>query len=154
MTLRFILDENVIILAQKREDDHGNPDRSCLDLLEQIIHICYPLVLDDSLWGKYNSQLNERRNRSHHSPHVLFILARALQREGKIDWQVDTPSFPEETLIPQGSQDDVENVRLAVLTGATLVTTDNPLIGHLSESGITNQYDLQVVIPEDAIDLL
>lgn len=125
-----------------------------MDLLEQIIEICYPLVLDNLLWDKYNSQLGEPRNRSSHSPHVSFILTRALQREGKVEWQVDTPAFPEETSIPQGSQDDVENVRLAVVTGATFVTTDNPLITDLETAGITEQYQLQVVSPEEAHTLL
>ena len=125
-----------------------------MDLLEQIIEICYPLVVDNTLWDKYNRQLGEQRNRSSHSPHVSFILTRALQRENKIAWQVDTPDFPEEASIPQGSQDDVENVRLAVLTGATFVTTDNPLIEDLESSGITERYGLQVILPEQAIPLL
>ena len=148
------MDENVIILAHKREDDHGNPDRNCLDLLEQIIEICYPLVLDNILWDKYNRQLGERRNWSGHSPHVSFILTRALQREGKVGWQVDTPEFAEENDIPQGSQDDVLIVRLAVATGAILVTTDTPLIADLRTAGITQRYQLQVVTPEQALPLL
>ena len=154
MTPRFILDENIIILAHKREDDHGNPDRSCLDLLEQIIEICYPLILDNSLWDKYNRQLGEPRNRSPHAPHVSLILNRALQREGKVEWQVDTPAFPEEASIPQGSQDDVENVRLAVLTLGTFVTTDSPLISDLETAGITQRYQLQVVTPNQAFNFL
>ncbi len=123
-------------------------------MLEQIIEICYPLVLDNVLWRKYNQQLGEPRNRSPHAPHVSFILNRAIQREGKVEWQVDTPAFPEETSIPQGSQDDVENVRLAVLTGATFVTTDNPLIVDLETAGITIQYHLQVLSPDQALPLL
>ena len=125
-----------------------------MDLLEQIIEICYPLVLDNVLWDKYNRQLGEPRNRSPHAPHVSLILNRALQREDKVAWQVDTPPFPEETFIPQGSQDDVENVRLAVLTLATFVTTDNPLIADLATAGITEQYQLQVVTPDRALNLL
>ena len=125
-----------------------------MDLLEQIIEICYPLVLDNVLWAKYNRQLGEPRNRSPHAPHVSFILNRAIQREGKVEWNVDTPAFSEETSIPQGSQDDVENVRLAVSTGATFVTTDNALIADLESSGVTDRYRLEVLLPEDAIPLL
>ena len=83
MTMRFILDENVVILAQERIDDHGNPDQTCFDLLDGIIEICYPIVSDSNLWGKYQHQLSNRPVVSPGSPHVLSILASALRREGQ-----------------------------------------------------------------------
>ena len=45
-------------------------------------------------------------------------------------------------------------VRLAISTGAILVTTDNPLISDLETAGITQQYQLQVVTPDQALNLL
>ena len=154
MTRQFILDENTLILAQKQESDRGEYDLTCLHLLNQIIEICHPMVVDYALWGKYQSQLSGLTETSPGYPHVLSILQRALQIDRKIIFQPNAPAFPEEAHIAQGSQDDVEHVRLAVATGATLVTTDNPLITDLASSGIAESYQLQVVTPEDALTLL
>ena len=154
MTRRFILDENVIILAHKQEDDHGVPDRTCRDLLERIIDICHPLVLSPWLQDKYWEQLGRRPVVDPDVPHVLATLASAWRRAGKVDNQTNSPPFPEETNIPQGSRDDLEIVRLAVATAAILVTTDQPLLSDLETAGIRERYNLQVVSPTDALPLL
>ena len=39
MTPSFILDENIVILAQQGLDEYGNPDPRCADLIQQIIEI-------------------------------------------------------------------------------------------------------------------
>ena len=71
-----------------------------------------------------------------------------------MDWQSNASDFPEETAIQQHGPDDVEIVRLAVASGAILVTTDQPLLTDLETSGISQTYRLQVVSPEDALHLL
>ena len=53
MTPRFILDENVVILARRGTDDHHNPNSICSDLVQSIIQICHTLVVDDVLWSYY-----------------------------------------------------------------------------------------------------
>ncbi|MCE2458700.1 MAG: hypothetical protein J4G14_12960 [Dehalococcoidia bacterium] len=57
MTPRFILDENIVILAQQGLDEYGSPNPRCADLIQQIIEICHTLVVDDVLWDKYAEQL-------------------------------------------------------------------------------------------------
>ena len=52
MTQRFILDENVFICAQLETNARGEPDSTCLDLLQQILDICHPIVFDDELYGE------------------------------------------------------------------------------------------------------
>ena len=64
------------------------------------------------------------------------------------------PVMDDEGLIPDGSQDDVYLVRLAVETGAVLVTTDGPLRDDLAACGILSKYGLTVVSPEEALGLL
>ena len=150
MTPRFILDENVIILAQKLENDRGEKDSTCYDLLDQIIKICHPIVVDLILWRKYMRQLGGFQT----TPHLAGVLKSPTLPAGKLAFQQDTPQFDEETDIPQGSQDDVEIVRLAVVTRAILVTTDQPLINDLKTAGIPEIYNLQVVSPGDALNLL
>ena len=154
MTPRFILDENVIILAQKLKNDQGEKDSTCYDLLDQIIKICHPIVVDSILWRKYERQLWLLPANAIIPPHLAGVLKSPMLPAGKLDFQRDAPPFDEETDIPQGSQDDVEIVRLAVATGAILVTTDQPLINDLATAGIPETYNLQVVSPVEALNLL
>ena len=156
MTPRFILDENIVILAQQGLDEYGNPDPGCADLIQQIIEICHTLVVDDVLWDKYVEQLY--RPGYHHpnmGPFLIRVLINALTIPEKVDGLGHiAPVVDDEGLIPSGSQDDAYLVRLAVETGAILVTTDRPLRDDLESCGILSKYDLTVVSPEDAMGLL
>ena len=64
------------------------------------------------------------------------------------------PPFPEEGDIPQGSQDDVPVVRLAVETRDILVTSDRDLLADLNSCGVGERYGLQVLSPEEALERL
>ena len=156
MTQRFILDENVIILAQEGEDQSGKRDTTCLRLVEHIIEICHTLVLDHALWDKYYRQLSRPR---HAHPLTGFrlipVIAGAVRMAGKVDLRPGKAEpFPEEARIPTGSQDDVELVRLAVESGAPLVTTDDSLRDDLNACGVAEAYDLQLLSPREALDRL
>ncbi len=155
MTQRFILDENVVIFAEKGEDDSGDRDLTCLELITRIIRICHTLVLDSRLWGKYQSQLSDLTSSDAQvSVRVLPMLVNAFRRVGKIDLKPNAPPFPEEESIPAGSQDDVEIVRLAVETGATLVTTDRPLKNDLNSCGVMETHGLRLLSPNEALQRL
>lgn len=153
MTPRFIIDENVVICAQLGVDQDGNPSLICADLIQQIIDICHTIVVDDALWDKYEEQLH--RPRHEHptlGPYLMRILWNALTTVGKVDGFAHTaPIFVDEGAIPAGSQDDTFIVRLAVETGATLVTADEPLREDLQVSGLETKYGLTVLSPEEAI---
>ena len=156
MTPRFILDENVVILAQLMQDDHGNSNLDCIDLIQRIVDICHTMVVDDVLWDKYDEQLNKPAY--HHpqlGPFLVPVLWNALTIERKVDGLGHQAAwFSEEALIPAGSQDDTYLVRLAVDTGATLVTTDGALRDDLETCGLISEYGLTVVSPEQALGLL
>ena len=154
MTRQFILDENIIILAQRKEDPLGNYNGTCVHLIDRIIEICHTIVIDVNLWNKYQQQLGRIPTASLGPPNLFHLIQGARQRAGKLSFLPNAPPFPEEASIPQGSQDDLTIVRLAVATGATLVTTDNPLIADLETAGITQRYQLQLFPPEEAIPLL
>ena len=124
MNPRFILDENIVILAQQGLDEYGNANPGSADLLQQIIDICHTLVVDDVLWDKYIEQLYRP---GYHHPNMGPFLIRALYNALTVSEKVDglghtAPVFGDEGSIPDGSQDDTYLVRLAVETGATLVT--------------------------------
>ena len=156
MNPRFILDENVIILAQQGRDEHGYTNPECADLVQQIIKICHTIVVDDVLWDKYVVQLNHP---GHHHPVLGPFLIRSLWNALSVPKKVDglghtAPMMDDEASIPNGSQDDAFLVRLAVEKRAILVTTDGPLRGGLASCGIQSKYGLNVVTPGEALGLL
>ena len=156
MSLQFILDENVVILAQLGEGVTGESDPTCLSLVQQIIDICHTFVVDPALWEKYYRQLNQPRH-AHPQEGVRLIrsLTSAVQRTGKVDiGKANAAPFREEDAIPPGSWDDLGIVRLAVETGAALVTTDENLREDLISASITATHDLRVLSPAEALDNL
>ena len=156
MTPRFILDENVVILAQQGLDEYGNINPACAQLIQRIIEICHTIVVDDVLWDKYIEQLNHPGY--HHpnlGPFLIRVLSDALIVSEKVVGLGHTaPIMGDEGSIPSGSQDDAYLVRLAVETGATLVTTDGPLRDDLVSCGILSTYSLTLVSPQEALELL
>ena len=155
---RFILDENLLICAQRGINDFNEKDSTCADLVNSMIRICHTMVVDHGLYIKYHHQLDAPRNQPIGiGPQFLSVFRAAMQIDGKVDdlARPNAPSFPEETSIPQGSQDDLAvTVRLAVETGAILVTTDAPLIQDLESSGIRAKNGLEVLTPQQALGRL
>ena len=159
MKTGYIPDENVIILAQIQEDDQGNPDLTCLRLIRKILDTpAARIIVDESIWDKYWEQAQKQQ--FHSLPrNLLYELSNTdigkPDPDGswphKITLLPNAPCFPEETQIPAGSQDDLQFIRLAVHTRATLVTTDQPLIQELQAAGITQQYGLSLLTPAQAL---
>ena len=150
MTQQFILDENVMILAARGENPQGESNTDCLKLFADIITICHSLVIDYSLWAKYQRQLSS----SFHGSRILAVLDSVKTRAGKLIIVPNAQMFPEEDTVPQGSQDDVPLVRLAIESGATLVTTDEALIHDLSTCGVDAAYRLSLMFPKSALEIL
>ena len=157
MTARYILDENVVIYAQRGLNEHDEPNIDCRDLFERIANEDgRTLVVDEVLWGKYDDQLyNPAYFHPERGPFLRIRLWELVRRTGKIDGLGHTaPPFPEENDIPQGSQDDKKLVRLAVEEserGTAFVTTDRPLRRDLGDTGIQARYSLIVLSPEGAL---
>ena len=163
MTRRFIPDENVIILAQKQQDDRGAADLTCFQLVRGILDNPRAFIgVDYPLWSRYHSQLNRLPPHSEVPPRLLSLLNGAGlgipdstgQWVYKVTLLPNAPAFLDETAIQRHGTGDVEIVRLAVATGAILVTTDQPLREDLATTGIVAKYNLQVRSPEDALNLL
>ena len=155
MTPRFVLDENVVICAQKGTDIYERPSSVCIDLVSRIIQVCHPMYVDDTLWDCYNDQLNRSYQHPQFGPYIMVALRNALSIADKLNGLGTTaPPFQGEETIPQGSQDDTYLVRIAVETGAILVTADEALRSDLRECGLMEAHDLTVVSPEDALNLI
>ena len=152
MTLRFILDENVFICAQLETNIRGEPDSTCLELLQRILDICHPIVFDDELYARIQRQLNRPSHQLRgFGAALLRTLSVAAARQGKLEYLEVAPPFAGEEDIPQGSQDDRFIVRLAVESGATLVTADEALRDDLTSSSIQARYGLNVLSPDEAL---
>ena len=157
MTSRFILDENVVIYAQRGLNEYDEPNLDCRVLFESVANEDErSFVVDDVLWAKYDDQLyNPVYAHPERGPFVRIRLWELTRRTGKIEGLGHTaPPFPEEVNIPQGSQDDRDLVRLAVEESGkdtTLVTTDRPLRDDLASSSIQTRYSLNVLSPECAL---
>ena len=160
MTSRYILDENVIIYAQRRLNEYDHPNSISRDLFDKIADKeALVFTVDDVLWGKYDRQLNGPEHyHSAEGAYAMLRLYELLQIPGKIDGLGHTaPPFPEENDIPAGSQDDTFIVRLAVEesgNGTALVTTDRPLRDDLAACSIQARYGLAVLSPEGALAVL
>ena len=156
MTTRFILDENVVILAQRGLDENDAPSPVCSDLVQQIIEICHTIVVDDVLWDKIVGQLYRPGHYDPQlGPHLIRVLWNALTIPEKVDGLGRTsPAFDGEESIPPGSRDDTHIVRLAVESQAILVTTDGNLRDDLEASGIQSAHGLTVVSPEEVLGRL
>ena len=160
MTARCILDENVVIYAQRGLDQNDIPNLDCTDLVNRMIDDeFHTIVVDDVLWDKYDDQLNNPAYyHSELGPFLMIRLWELLQTPGKVDGLGHiAPEFPEEHVIPPGSRDDVFIVRLAVEEApkdTILVTTDRPLRSDLATSGIQDRYNLHVLSPQDALAAL
>ncbi len=152
MTQQYILDENVVILAQRGQNDIGERDLTCQELITRIIRICHSIVFDPVLREKYLRQLNRiRTGETQDDFRVLSTIVNASRVEGKVIMRPVAVPFPEETSIPPGSRDDREIVRLAVESKAILVTADSPLRNDLNSCGIQEVYDLQILSPDEAL---
>ncbi len=96
--------------------------------------------------------MNPRYDQLQGAISLLPVIYNAVSIEGKVDIRaINAAPFPEEGNIPQGSQDDLEAVRLAVETGATLVTTDESLRHDLNACGVQEKYHLRLLSPSEAL---
>ena len=107
--------------------------------------VCDASTRHKGSWVRYPS------TSPHPRPVMLRVLVGALEIPNKIERLAGNAAiFEGEEAIPSGSQDDTYIVRLAVETGAILVTTDGPLRDDLRECGILETRNVTVVSPEDA----
>lgn len=131
----FVLNENPIVWAmalskvefiEGRYVTVGDRFDDAYDLLTEIVRNGRQLALSAELWDNYQSWRS--RLQSHgiaSSPHPLDIIARLWQDPNRV---VYMPFPPEASLPPDFPDDDCYLARLAVATGATLVTEDDGVL--------------------------
>lgn len=151
MKRHFVLDENIIVFAQKGENEHGEPDTVCLQLIQAIERNCHALVIGESFWGRYSGQVRAlERQRVPLVPRVMAIIGK------------DTQFVANERLVAIAGlnrllgvdEGDRDFVRAATsVPGAILVTRDGPLATAVAEQGIAQEHGFAVLVPEGALVL-
>lgn len=143
----FLLDENILYLAVKGVDEHGQPDLTSSDLLERIGQNCHRVffhaVLADKYWG-HLSQL--KLEGSFLLDGVVRFIVQFMKNFDKQAWSYEElPNLPEGVVVPR---EDLHVARIALLTSATLVSCDKKL-----RDSINNRPDLwkHAVTPQDAL---
>ncbi len=152
MKRKFVVDENVIILAEKLKDESGNFDVMSLKLVTDIITECHTLVVDPTLQEKYYGIFRrmELNSRATSGPVVTRMITQIQHHRPKY-YFVDSASRLEgEETLPDN---DVPLVRLAAATHATLVTKDKRLVESVKRSGLQQKYNFDVGSPEEVLAL-
>lgn len=146
----FVIDEDVFVFAQKREDDKGNVDLTASKLVHDILYNCHAIAVDNTLWTKYSQKSTALTKGGKFIGHSILSLFGLVSHDtNKVRWITHVRKIECETDIPE---DDRYLVRLAVCAAAILVTDDDPLKDSIKKSCLTKRYQLLVVSPQKAID--
>ncbi len=157
MRRNFVLDENVVIYAYKGEDEEGNPDPTCANLLLGIVRNGHVLVVHSAFWGLWSGQINRARlERIPLNPGILAQLTRLLLDPTRAHHITDEDFSQIEGLDALPNPD--ENDRLficaaAAVSGSILATTDRPMMDDVRGAGIDARYGFQILHPRDALPL-
>ena len=164
MKWHFVLDENILMFALKREDDHGEPDDTCLQVIQAIIRQCHAFVITSQIWGKYTGQVRSlERQRAFMEPGIMRTINLALRNDAKDtrwlqDDQIhDVVGMNDLVLANIPHVDDGDQVFVnaaASVEGAILVTADRPLRAALLSHSIPERYRFRVHSPTETLDRL
>jgi len=146
MTLYFILDENIIVLAAKVEDVNGNTDNTCTGLLSDILKKNDAIRVSIELFEKYFQKLKALENLVHSTDYTVKLL-NLLRTSGLIDfWNSDaTPIERENEIDP----DDVYIIRLAANSSTDLVSADLRLRNQLEITEILQRGGFRFLEPNE-----
>src|SRR6185312_12237266 len=140
MTLKLILDENVIEFAAREQNENDGLDITCLSLISDIIKRCDNIYCTQELMDAYSRKLKELSVKVGGVQIIakLLVIAKTC---GKIKVRPPAPKLPNEEGIPD---DDRYLVRLAVITGCTLVSADGRLQKRLEETKLIEKHGIKI----------
>lgn len=149
MTYTFVLDESTIVLAFKGENERGETDYSAALLLLNISQKCHRIAVNPYIYGKYTEKLKKLESKKL-NPFILKVITNITYDSTKYAWIQYSPRIHGENKI---HDDDVPIARLAVRARGIFVTTDGRLKRGLENGNIIQKYGLNVMRPEEAINL-
>jgi len=136
----FILDENIIELAAKVQNDKNDLDTSCATVILNIYNNCNHICCTEELLEKYRKKLKNMENRIQSSNFIAKLLV-LMQTRGKIHVEKNLPKLSKLENIPD---DDIFLVKLAVKSKATLVSTDSRLKLSLEKNWFDQKTQYQI----------
>ena len=154
MTKRhFLLDENVIILAQTQRDERQQQSSTCLELILAIEANCHSLVLPYSAWRRYVSQV--RSLRAPQGSNVIRMLDASLRNANKHPVFLTDDALPVvEDIGDWVKEPDQLFVRATVaVPRCVLATTDARLVDSLGRARVPQLNDVVALHPGEALEI-
>ena len=148
MKHKFLLDENILYFAVKGVNTSGAPDCTATDLVDRIGSNCHRMVIDPELAGRYAKHLQTLESVRPPAMEPSRFLNEFLLNSAKAFLEPYKPAQ-----IPQGVKvphEDIHIVRLAVQSGALVVTEDIPLREAINTQPVLG---LQALTSEQALVL-
>ena len=145
MTLKLVLDENIIVLSSKMENDQGESDPTCSILLGNIFERNDMIFVNEELQEKYKTKLVSLNTFAPAAAYTRKMLLHLLGA-GLLRFEPFCPDIHDENLLPS---DDVFIVRLVVRISGSLVSTDDRLQVKMNDANIFTNYTVEFTNPEN-----
>jgi hypothetical protein len=147
--LRFLLDENVVILAVKQQDDAGREDHTARDLIRAIVAKCHRIVLSFPLWQRSWRKLSGLMQGDYAGSQAMATVRGLMTNREKIEDDYGAlPDVPPDCEVPPK---DYEIVQTALRFEALLVTTDRELAASVRDCRL--RLGIEVLTPSEALAL-
>ena len=147
----FVIDLNVMRTAWIGKDPHGNTDNDCLLLLSGIQKKCDKVIVTDEIDRRYLRLYDELGGKYPQGPSLLNCMKLYLRwkQVRKVDDSRLSSQLPRLRNESKIKDEDIEFARLTSVTGATLVTYDEPLIELGRELGFAamKPSDARILLP-------
>ena len=146
MSRTFVLDENIVVLAGKLQNEYGHNDTLCYQLLDEIAKGSHAIAVNSAWEENFYSMLSEIAARFSNAVRILRLV-RQLSSNPERYLRIDVDETIE--MADCVKNDDHWIVQLACTVQDVFATTDNPLIECLTTSSMTDKYRFKAVRPED-----
>ena len=146
MTLYLVLDENIIVLSAKVQNDQGNDDNTCTQLISDILKNEDNIRCTVKLFEKYTKKLKDLEVTVHSTAYTVKLL-NLLRAAGLINfWNNNPIELLGENMLPP---DDVYLVRLVANSKTDLVSTDLRLKSKMGGAKIFENYKIKFLLPNE-----
>lgn len=146
--MKLVLNEFIIDRAA------GGPDQqlSILQLVQAINIKNHVVVLTPNLIARYYKKIKKYEKSMQKLPKAIKAFISLIQDSTKVFWVEQLRNFD----LPETLEDDRDIIAAAVSCESTklLVTTDGGLIEFLKEESIATEYNIEVVKPQKALEML
>src|SRR5262249_24706895 len=134
------------------ENDKGEPDSTCYDLLRAIEANCHGVDLTSWSWGRYSAHVSQLTSGPLLPRAIMAVLMALLTNSDKPNVCLsmgDLAGLSDYGAVKDDDQPFVEAA--ASVRGSVFVTTDGPLRRAVTGGGLHVKYGFSVIEPVDAL---